>query len=503
MLALGVQDSTGNTAVDFPFLSPIFTPTVTFAELALLCAHLLTVEGCDPVRRLVVSADRIINSAHSTWASTLVRAQSAILLQGLSVELGIQQQKSTLALHSVPGASTSITDRIKDSSPSASARSVMRSSFKAQWTSASIEMLDPETDATVQERLLVPSHTSASLLDFLFNVNHRLCACVVSMDTVQQLPPSMHASSLTDITDDRESTGGNDPSVNCLLGFSSATVQLNILQSIVKIYKGLQDSVSSALSGDTLEDVSLQIVFDLLVCQRLAESLDRSKLLSVAHNDHCSQLRAQLVAQVSSWRENIDPVNAELMLPVLTSAASTFADKVGMLAPARLSVGDAEDHASDSNGGVTGNNKMLFSSMPSKPALGVQTTMLGSFISSQPPRFALLPLAVSTTAILSSSNPKSKSFVPFSPSSASKGGKDKAGFGRSSTAGSASRGTTSSTGPSKLGGAGDLTGLGPEAAASANAVGNFSVASGSGSIRRGIMSSLGNLLGGGTSSGDR
>ncbi len=69
MQALTISDSAASASSSVSpqsdsvcqFLSPQLTPSLTFSEFSLMCAHMLSAEDCSAVRRLMVQYSELVH----------------------------------------------------------------------------------------------------------------------------------------------------------------------------------------------------------------------------------------------------------------------------------------------------------------------------------------------------------------------------------------------------------------------------------------------------------
>ena len=165
-LAVGEpDDAAGSVHSLYPFLSPLLTPSLSFAEFSLVCAHLLVAEACRPIERTYACVTETAERAHSVWSEKTVEALGAGFSASLMIELGLSSNTS-------PSSSSS-----KSPPP-------FLAFWRLEWVdlevdSDALEMGDEEGSehkggaghAAAREQMLVPSCCTASLSAFLFALN--------------------------------------------------------------------------------------------------------------------------------------------------------------------------------------------------------------------------------------------------------------------------------------------------------------------------------------------
>jgi hypothetical protein len=344
----------GNTSTSTPFLSTRLSPSLNFNEFSLLCAHLTSAETCCPVERLKSCFDQTLSTAHTQWAERMVAILAPSIFTCLSVELGNAENSKV---------DTSVIDVVpqKQISP-----------FRFTWRLDWVE-LDPDGDSNDfsgnREKMALPTSVCTSLSTFLFSLTHSTACAMLSVDTVQQLPPSdiFPSSSSTILLEDNAYNGEPilEP-VNRIAHYVSTALYSTALCTIADTYSSLLKSFSSSSSpGD--EDVALQALFDLMACEALGERCG----LPVPQT---------LINCMASWRAKLDPINAEILTPLLRAASVQFAAKTHLLLPELRQPKET-------------------AAIPPSPltASSSNASMIGDLFPSNPARrFALLPLPMST-----------------------------------------------------------------------------------------------------------
>ena len=340
-LAVGETDESGTagsvSAPQTPFLSMLLTPTLTFAEMAMLCAHLLSPETCRPELRLRSCLEELLTSTHRAWCTFVVSDLGSALAEELSVELGLRGHAH----------------------------------FRALWTLRSVE-------GDERERLLVPSSCSAAMSHFCMSLNQRSSASLVSIDTVQALPPPADAAS-------------SRLSVQVLAMLHTAALESVVAQYAAVLATRDADAaegerVGAAAKGPgsaarklarerLLEDCALQACFDLSVLE------------AVAGRCCVAAPRGLRVAQ-QGWAARLDPINAQLLGPMMQIAARTFSARSFLLFPGVRALGSGSGSSSAS---AAAEEDAVAGIFASGVGVGSQRDREAA-----PCRFSLLPLAISS-----------------------------------------------------------------------------------------------------------
>lgn len=151
------------------------------------------------------------------------------------------------------------------------------------------------------------------------------------------------------------------------------------------------------VSNESLEEASLQCVFDLSVCELLAKQWGMPEWLSataVAAKTSAKRGSAEknatvgLSTAVARWRAHLDPINAELVLPLVKAATQSHMTSVALLAP----------HCNSNAASKTAEQSPRVSSSTATSAKTSEQLLSRVFPSAShtAARFVLLPLAVST-----------------------------------------------------------------------------------------------------------
>lgn len=342
-LAVGDTDESGTaggvSVPQTPFLSMLLTPTLTFAEMAMLCAHLLSPETCRPELRLRSCLEELLTSTHRAWCTFVVGDLGTALAEELSVELGLRGHAH----------------------------------FRALWTLRSVE-------GDERERLLVPSSCSAAMSRFCMSLNQRSSASLVSIDTVQALPPPADAAS-------------SRLSVQVLAMLHTAALESVVAQYTAVLATRDADAaegerIGAAAKGPgsaarklarerLLEDCALQACFDLSVLE------------AVAGRCCVTAPRGLRVAQ-QGWAARLDPINAQLLGPLLQIAARTFSARSFLLFPGVRALGSGSSSASAA-ASAAAEEDAVAGIFASGVGVGSQRDR-----DAAPCRFSLLPLAISS-----------------------------------------------------------------------------------------------------------
>lgn len=278
-----------------PFLSMLLTPSLNFGEMTMLCAHMLAPETCQPLARFHACAADLVTTSHKKWAERVVGEQATELGEALSVELGMEGH-----CH-----------------------------FRSFWRPATAAG-DDIGDA------LIPTSCTHSLARFFLALNQRAAVSLVSIDTIQVPTPQLTVAPSPSLT----STSTSASSITAQRRLCASVLQqlhASAVAAAVEQYSSVldtrsQDQAAFAKAHNLIkssqrllvekrcEDCALQAAFDLLVVEAVASRC------GVA-------LPVKTRACVSGWNSRLDPINAELLSPLLRSAAAKFAAKTFLLFP--------------------------------------------------------------------------------------------------------------------------------------------------------------------------
>lgn len=360
------QPVTGSTNI--PFLSPRLSPSLNFNEFALLCAHLMSASACSPVERLKICFDDVLSSAHDQWAKRVVTVFASYLSHSLQAELGI----------GIAGAAPlGKMDATAAAAAAAAVSGLLQTSvapFKSTWKSVWVDLDAGDTTDDCREQVCLPTSICTSLSAFLFNLSHCVARSLISVDTVQQLPlddlfaPSAPLSLSYDDTEERPAP------VHRMAHFATTRLYSLAIGAVAGTYASMLKTVIASKEGLAEEDIVLQAIFDLMSC--------------VALEGRCELEQSTALQQcLTGWRARLDPINAEILTPLLTAAADDFSRKTHLLLPGLKEIKAAPALAppattsSSSSTGVVNNSASAVS---------------GLFPLNAASRFSLLPLPMST-----------------------------------------------------------------------------------------------------------
>lgn len=262
-------------------LSASLTPSISYPEFVLICgSQLLTSSVFHPLNRVSEIIDNIIVFAHVVWAVCTVQSVGTSLLDDVGKELCFDLLNET--------------NRKKQST---------EKPFKISWHSKSVD-LDEDSD-----RMLVPSSCSSFLSKFLFSINNSLMIASVSIDTMQRVP--------TGTTSDGSLLVQLDGNDAMLCRIVSKIVSELVVQEVHYMFDLFLSRVSQSSDvSDIVEESSLQVIFDLLVCSSI--TIEKQKLP---------------LGSVSKWRQHVDPITAEIIIPLVEQSARDFAQSILLIYP--------------------------------------------------------------------------------------------------------------------------------------------------------------------------
>jgi hypothetical protein len=341
---------------NIPFLSPRLSPSLNFNEFALLCAHLMSASACSPVERLKSCFDETLSFAHSQWAKRAVAVYTPSFSSGLSGELG----GGDADIDKPSGPATT-------SASTAPQTQTKLASFKSTWKQVWVELDAADSAESNREQVALPTYVCASLANFLFSLSHCAACSLLSVDTVQQLPSGDLFAPLAPLPSSEEEE--RKVPVSRMAHYASTQLYEIAICTVADTYSALLDrAASTACLSD--EDVALQVVFDLMAC--------------VALEARCGlEVSRSLSRCLSGWRARLDPINAEILTPMLTTASEQFSQKTHLLLPGlrRHREGTVAVPAASSSQAAMNSNASAIS---------------GLFPLSASSRFSLLPLPMST-----------------------------------------------------------------------------------------------------------
>lgn len=360
------QPVTGSSNI--PFLSPRLSPSLNFNEFALLCAHLMSASACSPVERLKICFDDVLSSAHDQWAKRVVTVFASSLSHSLQAELGIGI--------GIAG-STSVGKMDALAAAAAAVSGLLQTSvapFKSTWKSVWVDLDADDTIDHCREQVCLPTSICTSLSAFLFNLSHCVARSLISVDTVQQLPlddlfaPSAPLSLSYDDTEERPAP------VHRMAYFATSRLYSLAIGAVASTYASMLKTEIAYKEGLAEEDIVLQAIFDLMSCAALEErcGLEQSTALQ-----QC----------LTGWRARLDPINAEILTPLLTAASDDFSRKTHLLLPGLKEIKAAPALAPTAT---------TFSSTPAGVVSNSASAVSGLFPLNAASRFSLLPLPMST-----------------------------------------------------------------------------------------------------------
>ena len=135
----------------------------------------------------------------------------------------------------------------------------------------------------------------------------------------------------------------------------------------------------------SLEDVALQAIYDLAVCHGIFSRL-------VSDSRAVSTAVRNLKKCTSDWADAIDPVNAQLLLPLVEAKAALYLSRAHLLFPGirESSTGDGSTSGQESS--IHNFHSQLSTSN------AMSSVVEGVFTSSASSRFSLLPLPMNSAS---------------------------------------------------------------------------------------------------------
>lgn len=372
----------------------------------------------NPLKHLRSCLDHLVALSHSVFACCIAIEESKLLGEQLVSDLALNALK-------------------KSSSGGVSSTSIkeVERLFKISWVTKCVA---GEMDDSMQ----VPSCCSTSLSSLWSGVNRRVNAACVSIDSLQReiespfsnlgslRSASFDATSATidNLEDDENGASENVLAVLCgqskerisdsasigkpmlsqvvsrvafqltlALIYRAYNTQLQQLKSTVSV---LTESGGAKAAGldSLLEDVALQVVFDLAVMERNSPpycSIDSTVSVTTTFFSVLS----------NQWRTYLDSVTAELVLPLLEESVRDYSSRVHFLYPP-TTVACAAPSGSGAVGGAGGSSEQILSRI--FPTLAAGATPA--------PRFSLLPLALMTAPSAAATPTNSSLLGPNTPS---------------------------------------------------------------------------------------
>jgi hypothetical protein len=359
------------------------TPTLTYDEFLLVCGgSLLLSTEYNPAAKYRNGVNNLLLLCYLNWASAFTQTMGRALSKCVAVNLGL-------------GGVTSATDRAgnvngESLGTTQSTLSVIKTYWLPRWveldnieddldTLGRSSHLPPSVSAPRGEKVLVPATASPALSSFLFVLNEIGTRSGVSIDTLQSLDTDAHIgngkeerdvscrfSSCFEMEEDAtvHHRGGSEQLVTTSLGtrdsFSHVlrrvVYQLGMME-VARSYHALLSMVpkvslsNARVNGkksDVVEDIALQALFDLAVCQRLGNvmwgAMSGTSLFPTTTASVASGAAAASILQVSPnawaassllapWKHLLDPVSAELLLPLVNELSQQYVRQKQLLLP--------------------------------------------------------------------------------------------------------------------------------------------------------------------------
>lgn len=394
---------------------------MTYGEFSLIAGGQLIVNSeQNPLKQLRSCLNHLVALSHATFACCVAVEEAKSLGDDLLVDLSLNSLKK---------------GNLKD----------VERLFKISWVTKCVA---GEMDDSMQ----VPSCCSTSLSSLWNAVNSRVAAACVSIDSMQReiespfsnlsntslRSASFDASAATlDALDDEEESGGNANVLAVLSGLTAETSlpggsktsvspmlsqvvsRLAFQLTLALIYRAynsqlqqLKSTISTLTSesgGATktagldslLEDVSLQVVFDLAVMERQCPAY-----CCVSGPNSVTSIVATpttfFAVLTNQWRTYLDSVTAELVLPLLEESVREYTGRVHLLYPPSGAV-----VSGSGSGSGTSNGKTTAASGAQSSSEQILSRIFPTLVAAAAPpsRFALLPLALMTAPTVIASTP--------------------------------------------------------------------------------------------------
>jgi hypothetical protein len=173
-------------------------------------------------------------------------------------------------------------------------------------------------------------------------------------------------------------------------------------------------SITAAGSAEALEDAAMQSVFDLSVLQTVATQWNLRDWRSTVPSRSQAAVTGFTTA-VEQWRTHLDPITAELVMPLVTTAVTTHAQCLSLLVP----------HCSDTTTTHLAETASSNTPTPRAPVGGKMTEQLLARVfpsaTHSAARFALLPVAISAAPapVTIASRPASTGHMSSTPQQSS------------------------------------------------------------------------------------
>lgn len=363
--------------------------SLSYEEFVLVFgAHLFATDVFKPFQRLLSALDHIIGFSHMVWIVSLVRKHAVNLHRNLLLELNIDRSTSS-------GKQTSIAP------------------FKVHWTPKWIDLDGNGEDHhgdKMKEQIMLPSRCSTSSNQYIYDINSDINHYMVSIDTMQAwYPDDSSKKVLIEEDQDDESKllwssllhlSGQQPLLLCRslsqLAYEIALDQLrhaynHAVQALLKLSKE-----SNSRKQESMDDIAMQLVVDLTVFDHLSQGL-------IGGSAGKSSMKVKPFDRLlNRSRGCLDPVMAELASQPLQQSVDKIIDKTKLLFfPNQYS--STADSSNENRDLVSNSNTYTSSSNISQEVLG---KLFPAATTGSSTRCALLPLALTTSHSMPSSNTK-------------------------------------------------------------------------------------------------
>lgn len=468
-LSGGTTSTTSTTTASFDIygLHHILTPALSYNEFALICgSHLLSQSCMNLMSKVDQCLDHILSLTHISYAVAIVNliSEQINLKEQLSNEFGLQnnimnQQNMNKQI------SSSVTSREKvkpfksywkhtwvdfDNSSSGSSNSdttlagekvlipttsnAIQHSFLHhinQWVTTSIVSID-----TMQS---ITSHTNDIVINSLTNINSNSSSIdknknSLSIDIMDDPLDDLLIDDIDDMSNNNNLSTTNN-NMNMLVleepgallyimtgssayqGKSSANIVLSymisrvIMHIVINYLQYLYDSMYKSLitmsikNTNYLEDISLQVIFDLNLLSFLTEQWNINISSSLILKSKSKNNKIQ--DHIDGWINNLDAISAELLLPLVTNSMKLHIKSTSLLFLQGKSISKYNDITQLKTNGLDS----ISTSTTNSSGKSNSDNLLSSIFPSIKPlttRFVLLPLAINispiTTTTTSTSN---------------------------------------------------------------------------------------------------
>lgn len=365
------------------YLHPSVSPSLSFNEFVLICNNMIHELESKPLDRFRLCIDEVIKATHDTWSMSLIDTFKKKLDLSMRLELlGIDAVfDGTIKPESLFGKAYEMSSTLSlDEKKKLCTKkfNITNRKLKSSWVKESLEMED----------VMVPTGISASLSEFLFSISKQSCGSLLSIDTIQEMP--MY--SIFDSTSSSSSSSGDvgdrgsrlaDQGMMSVLSHSISVIAAHY-NALKKDVNDLASAQKAKLRKDrgikqprqkeliSIDDVALQAIFDLLVCEGIFGKMkteSRSFSQKVREMNDC----------LEEWQDAVDPVNAQLLLPLLKTRTTAFLSRIHLIFPG-LRQGSIANTNTNSNPSNETTNDILS----------------GIFADTPSSRFSLLPLALTS-----------------------------------------------------------------------------------------------------------